>query len=58
MVEIQDKLLKLIGPLSVIGRSVVIYSEEDDLGLGGSELSLVNGNAGVPVAFGVIGISS
>ncbi|ETV92971.1 hypothetical protein H310_12966 [Aphanomyces invadans] len=57
-VHIEDPLLKLIGPHSVIGRSVVVHENEDDLGKGGHELSLQNGNAGPIKAFGVIGISA
>lgn len=55
-VHIEDKLVKLIGPQSVIGRSLAIMAQEDDLGLGGHEQSLMNGNAGPPIAYGVIGI--
>ncbi|ETV65219.1 hypothetical protein H257_17994 [Aphanomyces astaci] len=57
-VHIEDPLLKLIGPHSVIGRSLVIHENEDDLGKGGHELSLQNGNAGPIKAFGVVGISA
>ncbi|KDO20930.1 copper/zinc superoxide dismutase [Saprolegnia parasitica CBS 223.65] len=57
-VHVEDALLKLIGPHSVIGRSLVIHENEDDLGKGGHELSLQNGNAGPIKAFGVIGISA
>ena len=57
IVQKEDKLLKLIGPHSVIGRSVVFYSGEDDCGRGGHELSLVTGNSGSRIAGGVIGIS-
>ncbi|CEG35377.1 superoxide dismutase [Plasmopara halstedii] len=56
-VHIEDKLVKLIGPHSIIGRSIVVYEGEDDLGKGGHELSLQNGNAGLIKAFGVVGIS-
>ena len=56
--HVEDALLKLIGPHSVIGRSLVIHENEDDLGKGGHELSLQNGNAGPIKAFGVIGISA
>lgn len=33
-VFIEDKVVKLIGPQSIIGRSVAIMAQEDDLGLG------------------------
>ena len=58
IVHKEDKVVKLIGPHSVIGRSIVLYSGEDDCGRGGHELSLTTGNAGARVAAGVIGISS
>ena len=56
VVHVTDKLVKLIGPQSVIGRSIAIMESEDDLGRGGHEKSLVNGAAGNPVAWGVIGL--
>lgn len=56
-VAIEDKVLDLIGPHSVIGRSIVIYASEDDCGRGGHELSLSTGNAGARVAAGVIGLA-
>ena len=57
MVDISDKLVKLLGPHSVIGRSVVIYAGADDSGRGGQENSLTTGNAGPRIACGVIGIA-
>ena len=57
-VNIEDRQVKLIGPHSVIGRSIVIKASEDDLGRGGHESSLTTGNSGSRVAGGVIGISS
>jgi len=56
-VEIEDRVVKLIGPHSVIGRAVVVKAGEDDLGRGGHELSMTTGNSGARVASGVIGIS-
>mmetsp|Transcript_15124 Transcript_15124/g.22490 ORF Transcript_15124/g.22490 Transcript_15124/m.22490 type:complete len:155 (+) Transcript_15124:159-623(+) len=55
-IHVEDKLVKLIGPQSIIGRAIGIMSQEDDLGTGGHEQSLVNGNAGPAIAFGVVGI--
>uniref|UniRef100_A0A7S2SG03 Superoxide dismutase copper/zinc binding domain-containing protein n=1 Tax=Eucampia antarctica TaxID=49252 RepID=A0A7S2SG03_9STRA len=57
-VNIDGKQVKLIGPHSVIGRSIVVYGGEDDCGRGGHELSLSTGNSGNRVAVGVIGIAA
>lgn len=57
-VNIEDRLVKLIGPHSIIGRSIVIKSGEDDLGRGGHEYSLSTGNSGQRIAGGVVGIAS
>ena len=43
--------------LSVIGRTIVLHADEDDLGLGGHELSSTTGNAGKRFACGVIGLA-
>ena len=36
-------------------RTVIVHADEDDLGLGGHELSATTGNAGDRLACGVIG---
>jgi len=56
--EVLDNFVKVIGPLSVVGRTVVVHAGTDDLGKGGNEESLKTGNAGPRPACGVIGISS
>ena len=54
---LKDKLIKLRGKYSIIGRSVIIHEGEDDLGLGNNKESLKTGNAGKRIACGVIGYS-
>lgn len=54
---IVDKKIKLSGKYSIIGRSVIIHADEDDLGKGGNKESLKTGNAGKRIACGVIGYS-
>ena len=39
-VHVDDKLVKLIGLHSIIGRSLVVHEGEDDMGKGGHDLSL------------------
>lgn len=45
-VNITDKQVSLIGDNSVIGRTLVVHADKDDLGVGGHELSKTTGNAG------------
>ena len=49
-----DGLVELDGKYSVVGRSVVIHADEDDLGRGGDEESNKTGNAGKRIACGRI----
>lgn len=53
----KDPIVKLIGPNSVLGRSVVVHDGTDDLGKGGHADSLKTGNAGGRPACGVIGLT-
>ncbi|GKZ27826.1 superoxide dismutase [Cu-Zn] [Aspergillus brasiliensis] len=55
--SMEDKLIKLIGPESVIGRTIVIHSGCDDLGRGNNVESKKTGNAGGRPACGVIGLA-
>jgi Cu-Zn family superoxide dismutase len=56
VVELTDKQVQLLGPHSVLGRSLVVYAGEDDQGRGGHENSLTTGNSGPRMAAGVIGL--
>jgi len=56
-IDITDKMINLMGPNSIIGRTMVIHEGVDDLGRGGHEQSKTTGNAGGRLACGVIGIT-
>ncbi|EGR32357.1 copper/zinc superoxide dismutase family protein [Ichthyophthirius multifiliis] len=55
--SIVDKLIKLDGANSVLGRSFVVHADEDDLGKGGHDDSKTTGHAGARLACGTIGLS-
>jgi Cu-Zn family superoxide dismutase len=53
-----DEGVRLIGPLSVVGRCIGITAGVDDCGRGSNAASGVDGNAGPLVAAGIIGIAA
>ena len=53
-ISLVAKRVDLTGERSVVGRAVVVHSDEDDLGQGGDAESLKTGNAGDRLACGVI----
>lgn len=57
-IDFTDHLIKLNGTNSIIGRSLVIHEDEDDLGLGGNAESLKTGNAGTRIAYAIIGLDT
>lgn len=54
---ITDNQISLFGPHNIVGRSVVVHADPDDLGKGGHELSKTTGNAGARLACGVVGLT-
>lgn len=50
-----DSMIKLRGKCNIIGRSIVVHADTDDLGLGGNAESLKTGNAGKRLSCAVIG---
>ncbi|QQG31621.1 Superoxide dismutase-like protein [Swinepox virus] len=51
-----DGRIQLRGNNSIIGRSLVISQYADDLGKGENKTSLIDGNSGESMAWGIIGI--
>jgi len=51
-----DRLVKLYGETSIIGRSVVVCEDADDLGKGNHASSRINGNSGAGLACGAISL--
>ncbi|XP_026318743.1 superoxide dismutase [Cu-Zn] [Hyposmocoma kahamanoa] len=54
---ITDSAISLCGPNSIVGRTLVVHADPDDMGQGGHELSKTTGNAGARIACGVIGLA-
>ena len=48
-------MIKLQGKYSILGRSVVVHEDKDDLGRGNNNESLITGNAGKRLDCAVIG---
>ena len=56
LIKICDQKISLYGCNSIIGRTIVVHADPDDLGQGGHELSKSTGNAGARIGCGIIGI--
>jgi superoxide dismutase, Cu-Zn family len=55
-VDIMAPYISINGKYSILGRSIVIHQNKDDLGLGNNDLSKKNGNSGARIAYGIIGL--
>ena len=55
--EFVAKRVRLSGPNSVFGRSLIVHENEDDLGEGHYEDSLTTGHSGKRVLWGIIGVN-
>lgn len=54
--SLETKKLTLFGKHSIVGRSIIVHEDPDDLGRGENKASKVNGNAGARLDCAVIGI--
>ncbi|KAM9962735.1 hypothetical protein ACTFIW_007378 [Dictyostelium discoideum] len=54
---ISDKIISLFGEHTIVGRTMVVHADQDDLGKGGKPDSLTTGAAGARLGCGVIGVS-
>ncbi|ABF47443.1 SOD [Clanis bilineata nucleopolyhedrovirus] len=57
-VDIIDNVMSLYGEFSVLGRSLVVHTDRDDLGLTDNPLSKTTGNSGGRLGCGIIGVCS
>jgi Cu-Zn family superoxide dismutase len=56
-VSLKSRLLKTWGKYNIIGRSIVVHEDEDDLGRGGHEDSHMTGHSGKRIGCAIIGHS-
>lgn len=55
-IEMTDNVISLFGPLSILGRSLVVHTDRDDLGFTDNPLSKITGNSGGRLACGIIAV--
>ncbi|AJD09277.1 superoxide dismutase [Condylorrhiza vestigialis mutiple nucleopolyhedrovirus] len=56
LINMSDNVISLYGPLSILGRSLVVHKDCDDLGLTDHPLSKTTGNSGGRLGCGIIGV--
>ncbi|AAG53849.1 sod [Helicoverpa armigera nucleopolyhedrovirus] len=57
-INIVDNVMSLFGPHSILGRSLVVHTDRDDLGLTDHPLSRITGNSGGRLGCGIIGVTN
>ncbi|AXU41578.1 SOD [Alphabaculovirus altermyunipunctae] len=57
-INLVDHVMSLYGTNSIIGRSLVIHTDRDDLGLTDHYLSKTTGNSGGRLGCGIIGVKN
>ncbi|AFO09994.1 SOD [Bombyx mandarina nucleopolyhedrovirus S2] len=55
-INMMDSVMSLYGPHNIIGRSLVVHTDKDDLGLTDHPLSKTTGNSGGRLGCGIIAI--
>ena len=55
--DVVIKKLSLRGEYPVLGRSIILHSKEDDLGMGKHRTSKTTGNSGKRLVWGIIGVN-
>lgn len=58
LVDKIDNVMSLYGENSILGRSLVIHTNRDDLGLTKHPLSKITGNSGGRLGCGIIGVTA
>ena len=54
--EFLDPIISLTGgPRGVVGRTLVVHADQDDLGRGHDKESVLTGNSGASICCGIIG---
>ncbi|USC25884.1 sod [Palpita vitrealis nucleopolyhedrovirus] len=56
-INIIDNCMSLYGPHNILGRSLVVHADKDDLGLTDHPLSKLTGNSGGRLGCGIIGVT-
>jgi hypothetical protein len=53
-----DNIFSIVGANTIVGRALVLHQDMDDLGLGNTSASMMTGNSGARIGWGVIGLGA